>query len=95
LTENNGQSYAGTTALTLTGGLYYPVRMWFQEWGGAENAQVFFGLASSNAVAMNQYTIVNNSQTEGHNPASPTYTITPVANNVDEGSEFRIYDWRN
>jgi hypothetical protein len=43
-------------------------------------------------LAMNQYTIVNNSQTEGHNPASPTYTITPVANNVDEGSslEFTI-----
>jgi hypothetical protein len=89
--ENNGQSYAGNS-VTLTGGLYYPVRMWFQEWSGAENAQVFFGLASSNAVAMNQYTIVNNSQTEGHNPASPTYTITPVANNVDEGSslEFTI-----
>jgi hypothetical protein len=88
---NNSSNYANNS-VTLTGGLYYPVRMWFQEWSGAENAQVLFGLAASNALAMNQYTIVNNSQTEGHNPASPTYTITPVANNVDEGSslEFTI-----
>jgi hypothetical protein len=84
---NNGNGY-NTNSLALTGGLYYPVRMWFQEFGGAESAQVLIGPAASNAVAMNQYTIVNNSQTEGHNPASPTYTITPVADNVDEGSEL-------
>jgi hypothetical protein len=88
---NNGQDYAGNS-VTLTGGLYYPIRMWFQEWSGNEKAQVLIGPAASNALAMNQYTIVNNSQTEGHNPASPTYTITPVADNVDEGSslEFTI-----
>jgi hypothetical protein len=88
---NNGNGY-NTNSLALTGGLYYPVRMWFQEFGGAESAQVLIGPAASNALAMNQYTIVNNSQTEGHNPASPTYTITPVADNVDEGSslEFTI-----
>ena len=88
---NNSSNYANNS-VTLTGGLYYPVRMWFQEWSGAERAQVLFGLAASNALAMNQYTIVNNSQTEGHNPPAPTYTITPVADNVDEGSslEFTI-----
>jgi hypothetical protein len=88
---NNGNGY-NTNSLALTGGLYYPVRMWFQEFGGAESAQVLIGPAASNALAMNQYTIVNNSQTEGHNPPAPTYTITPVANNVDEGSslEFTI-----
>jgi hypothetical protein len=88
---NNGQDYAGNS-VTLTGGLYYPIRMWFQEWSGNEKAQVLIGPAASNALAMNQYTIVNNSQTEGHNPPAPTYTITPVADNVDEGSslEFTI-----
>jgi hypothetical protein len=62
---NNGGDYAANS-LSLTGGLYYPVRMWFQEWSGAESAQVLIGLAGSNALAMNQYTIVNNSQTDGH-----------------------------
>jgi hypothetical protein len=86
---NNGTGY-NTNSLALTGGLYYPVRMWFQEFGGAESAQVLIGPAASNALAMNQYTIVNNSQTEGHNPPAPTYTITPVADNVDEGSELEF-----
>jgi hypothetical protein len=80
---NNSSNYANNS-LSLTGGLYYPVRMWFQEWSGAENAQVLFGLAASNALAMNQYTIVNNSQTEGHNPI---YILAPAGyDNVNEGS---------
>jgi hypothetical protein len=46
---NNGNGY-NTNSLALTGGLYYPVRMWFQEFGGAESAQVLIGPAASNAV---------------------------------------------
>jgi hypothetical protein len=80
---NNGNGY-NTNSLALTGGLYYPVRMWFQEFGGAESAQVLIGPAASNAVAMNQYTIVNNSQSEGHNPI---YILAPAGyDNVNEGS---------
>jgi len=89
-TSNNTQF--AQHSLSLTGGLYYPVRMWFQEWSGAENAQVFFGLASSNAVAMNQYTIVNNSQTSGHNPPPPTYELNFGGGSaVDEGSAQTFY----
>jgi hypothetical protein len=84
--ENNGESYAGNS-VTLTGGLYYPIRMWFQEWTGNEKAQVHIGPVASAALAINQWSITYNSQTEGHN-ITPTYTITPVANNVDEGSEL-------
>lgn len=64
LTNNNSQF--APHSVSLTGGLYYPVRMWFQEWSGAEAAQVFFGLVGSNATAMNQWAIVNNSLTDGH-----------------------------
>jgi hypothetical protein len=81
-TSNNTQF--AQHSLSLTGGLYYPVRMWFQEWSGAENAQVFFGQANQLSVAMNQFTIVNNSQSEGHNPI---YILAPAGyDNVNEGS---------
>jgi hypothetical protein len=64
LTNNNSQF--AQHSLSLTAGKYYPVRMWFQEWSGAERAQVFFGLVGGTVTAMNDWAIVNNSLTEGH-----------------------------
>ena len=63
--SNNNSQFA-QNSLSLVAGKYYPVRMWFQEWSGAERAQVFFGEASGSATAMNQWAIVNNGLTEGH-----------------------------
>lgn len=64
-TVNNSSGY-NTNSVTLTGGQYYPIRMWFQEYSGDEMAQVLIGPAASNALAMDQWTVVNNSATDGH-----------------------------
>ena len=88
--ENNGQSYAGNS-VTLTGGLYYPVRMWFQEWSGNEKAQVHIGPVASAALAINQWSVSYNSQTEGHN-IIPTYELQLGGGSaVDEGSAQTFY----
>ena len=88
--ENNGQSYAGNS-VTLTGGLYYPIRMWFQEWSGNEKAQVHIGPVDSAALAINQWSITYNSQTEGHN-IIPTYELQLGGGSaVDEGSAQTFY----
>ena len=83
--ENNGESYAGNS-VTLTGGLYYPIRMWFQEWSGNEKAQVHIGPVASAALAINQWSTSYNSQTGGH--GGTYYTLTPAANDVDEGASL-------
>jgi hypothetical protein len=64
LTNNNSQF--AQNSLSLVAGKYYPVRMWFQEWSGAERAQVWFGQVGGSVTSMSQWAIVNNSQTEGH-----------------------------
>jgi hypothetical protein len=52
--------------LALTGNRWYPIRMWFQEWSGAERAQIFLGLENTTMLAMNQYQLGHNSVTGGH-----------------------------
>jgi hypothetical protein len=87
---NNNGGY-NTNSLTLTGGLYYPIRMWFQEWSGNEKAQVFMGPVASAALAMNQWSLYYNSQTGGHNDA-PTYELQLGGGSaVDEGSAQTFY----
>jgi len=61
---NNNTQYGPD--LALTGGLWYPIRMWFQEWSGAERAQVFLGLENSTMLSMSQYQIGFDSVTGGH-----------------------------
>jgi len=87
---NNNGGY-NTNSVTLTGGLYYPIRMWFQEWSGNENAQVFMGSVASAALAMNQWSLYYNSQTGGHND-TPTYELQLGGGSaVDEGSAQTFY----
>jgi hypothetical protein len=61
---NNNTQYG--TDLALTGSRWYPIRMWFQEWSGAERAQVFLGLENSTMLSMSSYQLGHDSVTGGH-----------------------------
>jgi hypothetical protein len=61
--DNNSQ-YAPD--LSLTGNSWYPIRMWFQEWSGAERAQVFLGPNNGTLSSISSYTTSHNSATGGH-----------------------------
>jgi hypothetical protein len=52
--------------LALTGSRWYPVRMWFQEWSGAERAQVFLGAENSTMLSMSSYQLAHDFSTGGH-----------------------------
>lgn len=84
---NNSSNYANNS-VTLVGGVYYPIRMWFQEWSGAERAQVLIGPVASNAVSMTQWTVVNNSQTSGHGATSTLNGIVHPFNGGTLGNIF-------
>ena len=54
VTSNNGTSYP-TNSLLLTDGAWYPIRMRFQEWSGAERCQVYMAAEGGTAYAMLTY----------------------------------------
>lgn len=43
----NNSSGLNVNSVGLTGGIWYPIRMRYQEWSGAERCQVFFGPVNS------------------------------------------------
>lgn len=45
-TSNNG-SQLNPNSVSLVGGMWYPIRMRYQEWSGAERCQIFFGQVGS------------------------------------------------
>lgn len=64
---NQGVSGANPNSLTLTSGVWYPVRMWFVEYGGAERFQLFMN-TSANSTKYSGATLVwsHNSATKGY-----------------------------
>jgi hypothetical protein len=61
---SNNSQYAPD--LSLTGNSWYPIRMMFQEWDGAESAQVFLGPDNGTLLSISSYTTAHNSATGGH-----------------------------
>ena len=47
LCQSNNGSQLNPNSVSLTGGLWYPIRMRFQEWSGAERCQIFMGQVGS------------------------------------------------
>lgn len=72
LEASNQIRYRNTNSVNLTAGHYYPVRMQFGEYGGAEKCQILWGRTTdTNAVSGNDGTIgtqvwYHNSVTKGH-----------------------------
>lgn len=68
LCYSNNNNQLNPNSPILTGGLYYPIRMRFQEWSGAERCQVYAGLVGSGAdfAAMNNWSITHNGNTGGY-----------------------------
>ena len=71
----NSQGSVGYNAngLTLTGGMYYPVRIWFGEFGGAERFQLFMNRSTGTNTILGgtgttAITFAHNSATKGYNP---------------------------
>jgi hypothetical protein len=70
---NQNQVGYNANSLSLTGGKYYPVRLWFVEYGGAERFQLFMN-RSAGAITMlggtgtSAITFAHNSATQGYNP---------------------------
>lgn len=91
LLSTNNSATVNANSVTLTQGLYYPVRMRFQEWSGAEKCQVYMATVNGTLYAMNSYTLRNDSSyggysLEGTGQAVTTtyngtmYTLTPSTN---------------
>ena len=71
LWAQTGNTRSGTDGVTVVAGKWYPVRIWFQEWGGAET----FQLGASNSVNATKYgigaggtpfTVAYNTATKGY-----------------------------
>jgi hypothetical protein len=70
---NQGAVGYNTNGLTLTGGKYYPVRIWFGEFGGSERFQLFMNRSTGTTTILggtgtNAITYAHNSATKGYNP---------------------------
>jgi hypothetical protein len=70
---NQGVVGYNTNGLTLTGGMYYPVRIWFGEFGGSERFQLFMNRSTGTTTILggtgtNAITFAHNSATKGYNP---------------------------
>ena len=70
---NQGVVGYNTNGLTLTGGQYYPVRIWFGEFGGSERFQLFMNRSTGTTTILggtgtNAITYAHNSATKGYNP---------------------------
>ena len=68
---NQGEVGYNPNSLTLTGGQYYPVRMWFVEYGGAERFQLFMNRSTGTNTILggtgtNAITFAHNSVTTGY-----------------------------
>ena len=46
-------------SVSVTGGQWYPIRIWFQEWGGGETMNVFAGLAGLQMQALYQNAVTS------------------------------------
>jgi hypothetical protein len=71
--NNQGNVGYNPNSLSLTGGLYYPVRIWFTEYGGSERFQLFMNRSSGSpgilgGTGTNAITFAHNSVTTGYNP---------------------------
>jgi hypothetical protein len=70
---NQGSVGYNANSLSLTGGKYYPVRIWFVEYGGAERFQLFMNRSTGTNTILggtgtNAITFAHNSVTTGYNP---------------------------
>jgi len=64
-TSNNGFQL-NANSVNLTAGLFYPIRMRFQEWSGDERCQVYAGIVSNSLTAMNNWNLRYNANTNGY-----------------------------
>lgn len=70
---NQGVVGYNTNGLTLTGGMYYPVRIWFGEFGGSERFQLFMNRSTGTTTILGgtgteAIVYAHNSATQGYNP---------------------------
>ena len=77
-------------SVILTNGLWYPVRIWFSDFGGAETMQVYFGAVNITMNAMNANTISYDATTTGLNDLG-YYGSAKSSDSVDEGSSVTYY----
>jgi hypothetical protein len=70
---NQGAVGYNANSVNLTGGKYYPVRLWFVEYGGSERFQLFMNRSTGTSVLLggtgtSAITYAHNSVTKGYNP---------------------------
>ena len=65
---SNNSNQLNSVSVFLSNGLYYPIRMRFQEWSGAERCQLYLGQvgSGSNLQAMSNWSITHNGNTGGY-----------------------------
>ena len=65
---SNNSNQLNSVSVFLSNGLYYPIRMRFQEWSGAERCQVFMGEVGSgfNFDSMSNWSLTHNGNTGGY-----------------------------
>jgi len=88
--SNGGTTYP-TNSLLLTEDKWYPIRMRFQEWDGAENCQVFYASEGNTAYGMLTYFNANrlqfSAEWNGHGSTNSTILhLGSASTNVYSGS---------
>ena len=65
---SNNDNQLNSVSVFLSNGLYYPIRMRFQEWSGAERCQLYMGQVGSgfNLNSMSNWSITHNGNTGGY-----------------------------
>ena len=89
-TGSNCVVTAGNTtanSLSLTGGQWYPIRIWYDEHGGNNSCQLFIGQTGYILHNMHYWSLAGrvayDRVTKGLN--APSYIIAPTSNSVNEG----------
>lgn len=91
LLSTNNSATVNSNSVTLIQGLWYPIRMRFQEWSGGERCQVYMATVNTTLYPMSTYSLLNDSaysgySLEGTGQAVTTtyngtmYTLTPSTN---------------
>jgi hypothetical protein len=73
LITSNNSNQLNSNSVLLTADTWYPIRMRFQEWSGAERCQVFFGPAGTSNPLFSVYYWHNNYDALGWNTGTNGY----------------------
>lgn len=80
LLSTNNSATVNSNSVTLTQGLYYPIRMRFQEWSGGERCQIYMATVNGTLNAMNSYSLLSDGTYGGYSLEGTGQAVTSTYN---------------